>query len=430
MEPYYSGKATNVFSRRLADSFDELANWFEIKPAKKKAFCTQEEGKYQALWNYLEVRDKLKELPKALCDIDREDLFEALEQYRIPSSSAHNDDEQESAHNDEQEETESDASFKDKTWFKNETQAKKRYRHLLSKQLRRSNRLRQKLSQKILGKDDPGVEALVNHIFKKSGSKAFFKEIMGKLEQLHEETKDSENNNLNKFNKSSNQAEIVLEIARTLAPFLYDFAVVVETNDQYHASKEKPVSPPFHLETTAEIIMAGLDCAPAEFKPKKRERDYPPGLYKLSLTSPETGIDGEEETSLVQEHLERKEAKVLKFFKSLGSAGSLRENLDNSLSDYFIKLEPGTSKPAERNKRIKMIRGAISRETETNRRRFYFIFREQNTPSETIIMNRFIAELREDYPEIICLQLTQDPVSGEPERNQLRQFCNMLPKED
>jgi formylglycine-generating enzyme required for sulfatase activity len=76
-----------VFSRRLGQDWQDLADYFEIPTDQRHRF---ESGRGpQGVWEWLEARDKLAELPEALHYIDRDDIVaEVLVPPSIPAPAA------------------------------------------------------------------------------------------------------------------------------------------------------------------------------------------------------------------------------------------------------------------------------------------------------------------------------------------------------
>ena len=74
----YSGKSKIELCKRLGDDWQDLADSFDIPPEKIKKFRQGREC--QEIWEWLESRNKLEELPESLKYIGREDLVQVLEQ--------------------------------------------------------------------------------------------------------------------------------------------------------------------------------------------------------------------------------------------------------------------------------------------------------------------------------------------------------------
>lgn len=68
----YSGEAKRTFSKRLGNSWTELADILEIPSSDQSQF--QQGLEPRAIWDWLEKRNRLTELPTALGKIDRNDL--------------------------------------------------------------------------------------------------------------------------------------------------------------------------------------------------------------------------------------------------------------------------------------------------------------------------------------------------------------------
>ena len=71
----FSGKTKIAFCKRLGHDWKPLADYFDIEPAAQARFTVGDEGR--DLWVWLEIRNRLAELPDALSGIGRTDL-EAL----------------------------------------------------------------------------------------------------------------------------------------------------------------------------------------------------------------------------------------------------------------------------------------------------------------------------------------------------------------
>jgi hypothetical protein len=72
-----SGKVKVEYTQRLLDDWHKLADCLGVSPADQKRF---EQGlQARDIWDWLEVRGRLHELPEALRVIDRPDLADLLE---------------------------------------------------------------------------------------------------------------------------------------------------------------------------------------------------------------------------------------------------------------------------------------------------------------------------------------------------------------
>ncbi|MEV4350351.1 death domain-containing protein [Actinoplanes sp. NPDC049596] len=75
----FTGRAALAFTRRLGDSWPDLAMVLAVPGPDQARF---EPGRQaQALWHWLEARDELPTLPAALDDIDRPDLAKLLREF-------------------------------------------------------------------------------------------------------------------------------------------------------------------------------------------------------------------------------------------------------------------------------------------------------------------------------------------------------------
>ena len=68
----FSGKTKIRFCQRLLNDWKKLADYLEIAPADQARFNAGDEGR--DIWVWLEMRNRLNELPDTLSDIDRADL--------------------------------------------------------------------------------------------------------------------------------------------------------------------------------------------------------------------------------------------------------------------------------------------------------------------------------------------------------------------
>ena len=68
----FSGKTKIAFCKRLGNDWKKLADYFAIEPADQARFAAGEEGR--EIWVWLEIRNRLNELPSALPEIDRPEL--------------------------------------------------------------------------------------------------------------------------------------------------------------------------------------------------------------------------------------------------------------------------------------------------------------------------------------------------------------------
>ena len=70
--PSYDGKTKLAFCKRLGRDWQDLADYFEIKSSERAGFGPGNEPR--EVWEWLERRNRLNELPDGLRYIDREDL--------------------------------------------------------------------------------------------------------------------------------------------------------------------------------------------------------------------------------------------------------------------------------------------------------------------------------------------------------------------
>lgn len=78
----FSGQKRLAFRRRLADSWRDLADALDIPTTSQKLFESNPGNEGGLIWEWLEARERLHELPDALRVIDRQDLQEFLEEAR------------------------------------------------------------------------------------------------------------------------------------------------------------------------------------------------------------------------------------------------------------------------------------------------------------------------------------------------------------
>ena len=72
----FSGKAKIAVCDHLGDDWRKLADSFEIPPADRARFEHGDQAR--GLWEWVENRRRLGELPQGLITIDRQDLVELL----------------------------------------------------------------------------------------------------------------------------------------------------------------------------------------------------------------------------------------------------------------------------------------------------------------------------------------------------------------
>jgi hypothetical protein len=75
-KPPFSGRAKIAVCDHLGASWHQLADYFEITPADQARFSRGDEAR--GLWEWLENRRRLGELPQGLIAIDRPDVVELL----------------------------------------------------------------------------------------------------------------------------------------------------------------------------------------------------------------------------------------------------------------------------------------------------------------------------------------------------------------
>jgi Sulfatase-modifying factor enzyme 1 len=80
----FSGRQKLAFGRRLGQGWPDLADYFDIPADQWRGFTSGREP--QGIWEWLEVRERLQELPEALRYIDRADIVvEILKPPSIPT---------------------------------------------------------------------------------------------------------------------------------------------------------------------------------------------------------------------------------------------------------------------------------------------------------------------------------------------------------
>jgi hypothetical protein len=77
----YSGKNKIIFCKRLGNDWQELADYLEISPYHRRQF--QQGCESQDIWEWLEEKERLQELPEALKYIKREDLSPLFDKEKI-----------------------------------------------------------------------------------------------------------------------------------------------------------------------------------------------------------------------------------------------------------------------------------------------------------------------------------------------------------
>ena len=75
-KPPFSGKAKIAACDHLGDSWRKLADYFEIAPADRARFERGDEAR--GIWEWLENRRRLSELPQGLIAVGRNDVVELL----------------------------------------------------------------------------------------------------------------------------------------------------------------------------------------------------------------------------------------------------------------------------------------------------------------------------------------------------------------
>lgn len=76
MRPF-SGKQKLTIAQRLGPNWPDLADYFDLPPGERQRFQPGREA--QGIWEWLESRQRLTQLPEALRYIDRDDLALELE---------------------------------------------------------------------------------------------------------------------------------------------------------------------------------------------------------------------------------------------------------------------------------------------------------------------------------------------------------------
>jgi hypothetical protein len=72
----YSGSSKNDFCEHLGGDWKRLADHLEINPAEQDKFIHGEQAR--GIWDWLERRSRLSDLPGALVTISRGELAERL----------------------------------------------------------------------------------------------------------------------------------------------------------------------------------------------------------------------------------------------------------------------------------------------------------------------------------------------------------------
>ena len=76
-EAIYDGITKLEFCRRLGPNWPELSDYFEIEPYER--MCFDRGGEPRCVWEWLQIRGRLRELPCALRMIGRDDLRKVLD---------------------------------------------------------------------------------------------------------------------------------------------------------------------------------------------------------------------------------------------------------------------------------------------------------------------------------------------------------------
>jgi hypothetical protein len=75
--PHYTGEVKLNVCRRLGSNWHDLADYLNIPPFERVSFARGREP--QGVWEWLEARQRLAELPQALVAIGRDDLLEVFQ---------------------------------------------------------------------------------------------------------------------------------------------------------------------------------------------------------------------------------------------------------------------------------------------------------------------------------------------------------------
>jgi hypothetical protein len=215
-------------------------------------------------------------------------------------------------------------------------------------------------------------------------------------------------------------AEAISEVARLLLPALYDHGVVENVRSACGDVEVALLSVPAHLETIAEIVMAGADRRAAEFCVRRPERSYPKGVLCLP-EPPEGGFDedGTEALQALEKHLHGK-------FSTAGA-----QSFERAVDDFIIRRFDPRSDADEQRKfeqRRQLAAIEINRQADIGRTH-YLILRSPEDAATHAGLQRMVRALRERYRGLMCIELSRAFELELAEKQRFRPLLDLLPQQ-
>lgn len=220
-----------------------------------------------------------------------------------------------------------------------------------------------------------------------------FEDLLPKLNRIHDALcRDAKNT-------ASADATAVEELSARLLPVIYDAAVIEGTRTRVTGGQVALMSLPSATRTLAEIIMAGTDRRPSEFRPAAGELDFPLGLLALP-DPPESGIDAGHESFLRNWHVQ-----MIEKFASPEDRGRYRDQPEELIQRAADEL---------------------NHQLESYSKRFYYFAVLPPDEPARLAWRALFGELKRLYPPIAFVTLTDARDMERNEQRQLRPLRDML----
>jgi hypothetical protein len=209
-------------------------------------------------------------------------------------------------------------------------------------------------------------------------------------------------------------AEILADALQLAVPYLFDSGVASGLRAHMLDPQAAILEIPCALSTVAEVVMAAVEDRETRFLPPESDGQYPDGT-RLLPHPPESGIGSSKQDSEAI-----RQALTGKF--QPGEWGTLRHTVDDYFFKAFVHARGGPDRT--RQERIKMT--SIEIENVSRRHRYYMVYYLPKDDARRRELEDTIRQLKNDYPAIVFLALTDDFEIEQMERRTYGRFTHLL----